>query len=132
MPDPGMFFALLVDPGDSAPGPVRVELAAGTSPSTAAEALASVFHAYPDLERVEVVVGSKPLGVSRRERFAATQRDADAREFGGGDHATLPGPSRHFALLRFACRSCDTAVLRVHADGSAPACPQHGPMELTR
>lgn len=133
MPDPEMFFALLVDPEDAAPAPVRLELAPGTSPSTAAAALATVFHALADLERVEVVVGSKPLGVSRRERFAGTQPVVSAaREFGAGDHAELPGPSRRFTLLRFACRDCDLAVLRVHTDGQPPSCPQHGPMELTR
>ncbi|MFJ8488554.1 hypothetical protein ACIRBZ_09215 [Streptomyces sp. NPDC094038] len=132
MSDPGMFFALLVDPEDAAPGPLRLELPPGTSPAVAAAALAAVFHADPGLERVEVTVGGQPLGVSRRERFAGALSEMGSREFGGGDHAALPGLSRRFALLRFACRDCDLAVLRVHADGQPPSCPDHGPMELTR
>ncbi|MEU9158073.1 hypothetical protein AB0D59_48005 [Streptomyces sp. NPDC048417] len=132
MPDPGMFFALLVDPEDAVPGPVRLELTPGTSPAAAAAALAAVFHADPDLERVEVAVGGKPLGVARRERLVGTRPDPDSREFGGGDHSTLPGPARRFTLLRFECRVCDLAVLRVHADWQPPSCPDHGPMELTR
>lgn len=132
MPDPGRFFALLVDPEDAAPAPVRLELTPGTSPDTAAAVLTSVFHADPGLERVTVTVGGNPLGVSRRERFAGPRPDTASREFGGGDHATLPGPPQRFTLLRFTCRDCDLAALRVHADWQPPSCPDHGLMELVR
>jgi len=128
MPDPGKFFALLVDPADATPETVRLELAPGTGPDTAAVVLTTVFEADPDLDRVAVTMGGQSLGVSRRERFVRTT----SREFGSADHSALPGPSRRFTLLRFACRDCGRAVLRVHADWQLPSCPDHGLMELTR
>ncbi|MFI1222115.1 MULTISPECIES: hypothetical protein [unclassified Streptomyces] len=133
MNDPSPFFALVVDPTDLRPAATVVELPSGAAPTQAAAVLSAVMAAYPALDRVVVTLGGEPIGSADRTRLAALPGSGVSRDMGAADHASLPGRSTRYELLRFRCsrQDCAHTVLRVHVDeDDLPSCPAHGLMEL--
>ncbi|MER5266296.1 hypothetical protein ABTZ99_29820 [Actinosynnema sp. NPDC002837] len=123
-------YRVLVDPGATRSDAPCLDLPPGTEPADAARAAATVFAADAAVPALVLRVEDGEVGVTTREHLDRLGRSA-VRGLGEGDGATLPGESTRYALLRFACGTCESTAYRVHVGMSgAPGCPNgHGPME---
>jgi hypothetical protein len=126
-------YGLLLDPTlpDTDEPEVRLELPSSSTLDECQAALGELLAIDP-VEVISIVVGGRLVGAtSRAHLLSGGYVTPDVREYGDGDHLTLPGASARYRLIRFRCPHCDRRVVRSFYDERyRPTCSEHGEMVL--
>ncbi|MFE6712804.1 hypothetical protein [Streptomyces sp. NPDC057695] len=128
----------LIDP-EAAEGAEYFQITGDERADELRSRLAEMFRARPALDRVTLRLGSAHvIGVATRSRVLADPGTAaEPLPLGGSDHASLPGLSQQYLVIRFACTTpgCGSADLRSFYDArDIPRCgiASHGELAVQR
>lgn len=124
-------LALIVDPSEARPATV-LELSGDESLEEAVAAMTTALEAVPSAEHVGLSAAGTFRGVVERRRLEEV-RSRVPRLVGAGEGDTMPGGGEpRYQALIFECDQCSRVTVRVHADGGAPQCDDHGAMQMRR
>ncbi|MGW2305169.1 hypothetical protein [Streptomyces sp. NPDC001809] len=128
----------LIDP-DAGEGAEHLQITADQRTDEVRSLLTDMFDRSPALERITLRLGSAHvIGVATKSRVLAAPGTAgEALPLGGADHASLPGLSQQYLVIRFACTApgCGSADLRSFYDArDIPRCgiAAHGELAVQR
>lgn len=127
----------LIDPG-ATEGSEHLDISADQRADEVRSSLAERFRDRPGLDRITLRLDGERVGVATRSLVLTNPGTAaEPLPLGGADHASLPGLSQQYVVIRFACTApgCGSQALRSFYDTrSIPRCgiAAHGELAVQR